>query len=51
MNSDEVNYPPANDNEFWLRVSELSLNLIWDNPEDDIYEELLNADVSIPKQP
>ena len=51
MNSDEANYPQADDNEFLLKASEPSLNLIWDNPEDDIYVELLKADVSIPRQP
>lgn len=51
MNSDEANYPQADDDEFWLKASELSLNLIWDNPEDDVYAELLVADVPIPRQP
>lgn len=37
--------------DFWLKASEPSLNAIWDNPEDDIYAELLEADVPIPKQP
>ena len=33
-----------NDNaEFWLKASEVSLDKIWDNPEDDIYEELLEG--------
>ena len=27
--------------QFWLRVSEPSLNAIWDNPEDDVYAQLL----------
>ena len=27
--------------EFWLRVSESSLASVWDNEEDDIYEQLL----------
>jgi len=26
---------------FWLRVSETSLDKIWDNPQDDVYAELL----------
>ena len=29
------------DNDFWLRASETSLDKIWDNSEDDIYAELL----------
>jgi hypothetical protein len=29
--------------EFWLKVSEESLDKIWDNPEDDVYEELLEG--------
>jgi hypothetical protein len=28
---------------FWLRVSERALDPIWDNPEDDVYEQLLEA--------
>jgi putative addiction module component (TIGR02574 family) len=39
----------AASDDFWLKASELSLNLIWDNPEDDIYAELLEADVAIPR--
>jgi predicted DNA-binding antitoxin AbrB/MazE fold protein len=27
--------------EFWLRASESSLASVWDNEEDDIYEQLL----------
>ena len=27
--------------DFWLKASESSLNAIWDNPEDDVYAELL----------
>ncbi|OLD27542.1 MAG: hypothetical protein AUJ04_03660 [Acidobacteria bacterium 13_1_40CM_3_55_6] len=31
----------SNGDDFWLKVSEQSLNAIWDNPEDDVYAELL----------
>ena len=31
----------SNGDEFWLKASESSLNAIWDNPEDDVYAELL----------
>lgn len=31
----------SNGDDFWLNASEPSLNAIWDNPEDDIYAELL----------
>jgi hypothetical protein len=32
----------ANDEvEFWLQTSQVSLNAVWDNAEDDIYAELL----------
>lgn len=34
--------PPAADSEFWLGVSQVSLARIWDNPEDDVYAELLD---------
>lgn len=27
--------------DFWLRASDSSLALIWDNKEDDVYEQLL----------
>jgi hypothetical protein len=30
-----------NGDDFLLRASEVSLNAIWDNPEDDVYAELL----------
>ncbi len=29
------------DERFWRRLSEESLKSIWDNPEDDVYAELL----------
>jgi hypothetical protein len=32
---------PPDGSEFWQRASEVSLNEIWDNTEDDIYAELL----------
>ena len=31
----------SNGDDFWLKISEQSLNAIWDNPEDDVYAELL----------
>jgi predicted DNA-binding antitoxin AbrB/MazE fold protein len=31
----------SDDAEFWLRASESSLASVWDNEEDDIYEQLL----------
>jgi hypothetical protein len=31
---------PSNDNDFWLKASEPSLDAIWDNCEDDAYAEL-----------
>jgi len=31
----------SNGDDFWLKVSEQSLNAIWDNTEDDVYAELL----------
>jgi predicted DNA-binding antitoxin AbrB/MazE fold protein len=33
----------SNDDDFWLNASESSLNAIWDNPDDDVYAELLRA--------
>ena len=31
----------SNGDDFWLKASSPSLNAIWDNPEDDVYAELL----------
>ena len=31
----------SNGDNFWLNASEPSLQTIWDNPEDDVYDELL----------
>ncbi len=31
----------SNGDDFWLNASEPSLKAIWDNPEDDVYAELL----------
>jgi hypothetical protein len=28
---------------FWLAASQSSLDAIWDNPDDDVYEQLLKA--------
>jgi len=33
--------------DFWLKASESSLDAIWDNPEDDVYEELLERNLVI----
>jgi hypothetical protein len=35
--------PASADNKFWLAVSERSLETIWDNPEDNVYEQLLKV--------
>ena len=45
MESNEANSNQSmNDDDFWLNASEPSLKAIWDNPEGDIYAELLDAD-------
>jgi hypothetical protein len=31
----------TNGDNFWLKATEPSLSVIWDNPEDDVYAELL----------
>lgn len=31
--------------DFWLKASQPSLDAVWDNPDDDIYAELLECDV------
>ena len=33
----------SNSDDFWLNAGEVSLNAIWDNPEDDVYAELLKG--------
>ncbi len=46
MKSNEANYNEATDDDgFWLKASEPSLNAIWDNCEDDVYAELLETPV------
>ena len=32
---------PDDETEFWLRASQVSLDTIWDNAEDDVYAQLL----------
>ena len=32
---------PKDENQFWTEASQLSLAQVWDNPQDDIYGELL----------
>jgi hypothetical protein len=32
-----------NKTEFWLQASQTSLNAVWDNAEDDVYAQLLQA--------
>jgi hypothetical protein len=33
--------PDNNESQFWLKTSQVSLDTIWNNPEDDIYAQLL----------
>jgi hypothetical protein len=34
---------PDDEPEFWLKASQTSLNAVWDNTEDDVYAQLLEA--------
>lgn len=34
---------PDNEAEFWLQASQTSLDAVWNNVEDDVYAELLEA--------
>ena len=34
---------PDEETEFWLQTSQTSLDAVWDNPEDDVYAQLLQA--------
>ena len=36
-----ITFLQVDENDFWLAASESALGKIWDNPEDDIYEQLL----------
>lgn len=31
---------PDDEHEFWLRASQTSRAAVWDNPEDDVYDQL-----------
>jgi hypothetical protein len=33
---------PDDETDFWLQTSQVSLDAMWDNTEDDIYAQLLN---------
>ena len=35
--------PLSDEADFWMKVSERSLSAVWDNPEDDVYGELLKG--------
>lgn len=35
--------PNTNEAQFWTLASESTLKRVWDNPEDDVYGELLKA--------
>ena len=34
---------PDDETEFWLQTSQTSLDAVWENPEDDVYAQLLQA--------
>lgn len=34
---------PNDEDEFWSQASQVSLDAVWDNTEDDVYAELLQA--------
>ena len=34
---------PSDEVEFWLQASQISLDAVWDNTEDDVYAQLLQA--------
>jgi hypothetical protein len=38
-----VTFLPDEAAEFWLNASQVSLDAIWDNPEDDVYGKFLEA--------
>ena len=36
-----VTFLSGDENEFWMKASQLSADEVWNNKEDDVYEELL----------
>ncbi|MBZ5565181.1 MAG: antitoxin family protein [Acidobacteriia bacterium] len=32
---------PDDESQFWMEASLISLNAVWDNPQDDVYAQLL----------
>lgn len=38
-----VTFLPDEAGEFWLNASQVTLDAVWDNPEDDVYGKLLEA--------
>ena len=36
-----VTFSSEDENQFWIKASQLSSDEVWDNKEDDVYEELL----------
>jgi hypothetical protein len=38
-----VTFLPDEESEFWLKASQTSLDEVWDNTEDDVYAQLLEA--------
>jgi hypothetical protein len=36
-----TNLPTEDDSQFWMEASESALGDVWDNPEDDVYAQLL----------
>jgi predicted DNA-binding antitoxin AbrB/MazE fold protein len=41
IQSPQVVSPPIDEADFWLETSQVSLDSIWDNTEDDVYAQLL----------
>lgn len=37
--------PDDNESQFWLKTSQISLDAIWNNSEDDVYAELLKEGI------
>lgn len=36
-----ITFGPGDESQVWLDASQTSLDAIWDNPEDDVYAQLL----------
>jgi hypothetical protein len=44
---DLASFEEKEEADFWLKLTERAFKKIWDNPQDDVYAELLNQDLTV----